>query len=331
MLRLAALLAIVLPATSLAQQVADPHFDATVAHPAHTTRHPRVVIDEAHHNFHTSTGRYRPFAQLVTNDGCVVTAGSARFTPAALAGVDVLVIANAAGSDDRLSAGTAAFDSSEVATLVAWVRQGGALLLIADHAPYGDAARALAAGFGVQMGGGFVADSVQFDTRGENRSVLVFSTENGLLGRHAITRGRDSSESVRNVLTFTGQSLVGPAGSVALLQLGAGAYEVPAPSQADIAEAVRRARAENGGAGGARRLQLPRGAATSVAGRAQGLALRLGRGRVVVLGEAAQLSAQLTTNPIDGTTTPMGLNVAGTDNRQFALNVVRWLTGVLPD
>jgi hypothetical protein len=35
------------------------------------------------------------------------------------------------------------------------VNQGGALLLIADHAPYGAAAGALALRFGIEMGTGY--------------------------------------------------------------------------------------------------------------------------------------------------------------------------------
>ena len=36
---------------------------------------PRVVIDESHRNFHTASGRYRPFAQLIGNDGYRVEPG----------------------------------------------------------------------------------------------------------------------------------------------------------------------------------------------------------------------------------------------------------------
>jgi hypothetical protein len=50
-------------------------------------------------------------------------------------------------------------------------------------------------------------------------------------------------------------------------------------------------------------------------------------GRVVVLGEAAMLSAQVARLP-DGSEIKMGMNVAGNDNRQFALNVLHWLSGL---
>jgi hypothetical protein len=51
-------------------------------------------------------------------------------------------------------------------------------------------------------------------------------------------------------------------------------------------------------------------------------------GRIVVLGEAAMLSAQIATFP-DGSAVKAGMNVAGNDNRQFALNALHWLSGLI--
>jgi hypothetical protein len=63
----------------------------------------------------------------------------------------------------------------------------------------------------------------------------------------------------------------------------------------------------------------------SAAGRAQAVALKAGKGRVVVQGEAAMLSAQ-----ISGVEKrAMGMNVPGNDNRQYALNLMHWLSGIL--
>ncbi|HKP39191.1 MAG TPA: hypothetical protein VJT71_20190 [Pyrinomonadaceae bacterium] len=77
------------------QQQADSTFDASVKNPAYTTTHPKVVIDESHFNYHTASGRYKPFAVLITNDGYTVSPGKELFTAQSLAGVDVMVIANA--------------------------------------------------------------------------------------------------------------------------------------------------------------------------------------------------------------------------------------------
>src|SRR3979409_2265145 len=79
---------------SRAQQVADPNFDAKVAHPAYTKNGPKVLFDEAHHNFHTATGRYKPFADLITNDGFQITPNKEKFSAATLKAFDILVISN---------------------------------------------------------------------------------------------------------------------------------------------------------------------------------------------------------------------------------------------
>ncbi|HKP85248.1 MAG TPA: DUF4350 domain-containing protein, partial [Blastocatellia bacterium] len=66
----------------------------------------------------------------------------------------------------------------------------------------------------------------------------------------------------------------------------------------------------------------------SAAGRAQGIAIEFGKGRVVLLGEAAMLSAQVIKRP-DRPDFRMGMNRAGIDNRQFALNLMHWLSHLL--
>ena len=66
----------------------------------------------------------------------------------------------------------------------------------------------------------------------------------------------------------------------------------------------------------------------SLAGRAQGLAMTVGNGKIVVLGEAAMLSAQIASFP-DGSVVKAGMNVPGNDNRQFALNALHWLSGLI--
>jgi hypothetical protein len=45
------------------------------------------------------------------------------------------------------------------------------------------------------------------------------TNHNGLLTDHPITKGRDVSERINRVMTFTGQSITGTPGSIALLKL----------------------------------------------------------------------------------------------------------------
>lgn len=294
-------LLLLLTVVSVAQQVPDPNFDPKVARPAYTKDHPRVLFDEAHNNFHTAGGRYKAFADLVTSDGYRVTPNTQKFTKESLAGYDILVIANPLGAPvqspaDFAAANKPAFTEEECDVVREWVNAGGALLLIADHYPIGGAAGNLAKRFGVEMSNAYTDDPANYDP--QLRQIL-FSRTNKLLVDHAITLGRDQAERVNRIVTFTGQSLAGPKDSVAFLKLADTAVDVIAPE---------------------------RTTKVSAAGRAQGIALKFGKGRVVVVGEAAMLTAQLA----GPERAPFGgLNVPGIDNRQLALNIMHWLSKLL--
>jgi hypothetical protein len=314
----AALTWLAIAAAHARQQVVDPDFKPIVAKPAYPSGGPTVAIDEAHKNFHTAGGQYRPFADLLRADGYTVIGSTRRFEPGAFAGIDVLVVANANAGNFT----DAVFADAECDVVRDWVSDGGALLLIADHAPFGTSAANLGQRFGVTMGKGWAFDRTE---KGDGITTqLTFSRGNGLLGDHVIIRGRDPGEQVNSVRSFTGQSLGLPDGASALLKLSGTAREAPLTADLD-AEAAAAAEAAKGGAAavGSR--------SASVAGRVQGLALTMGKGRVVVLGEAAMFSAQVVTLDAGGTprTFRAGMNVPGTDDQQFALNVVRWLSGAL--
>ena len=284
---------------SFGQQVADPDFDTKVARPAYTSKGPKVLFDEAHFNFHTTTGRYQPFAALLSSDGYQITPNKQKFARQTLAGFAVLVIANALGAAqmNAPSASQPAFTEEECAAVKEWVSAGGALLLIADHAPMGAAAERLGLQFGVEMSKGHTSDPAHYFKESNNPGFIQFNRENGLLGDHAITRGRNKDEQITRIQSFTGQSLKGPKESVALLKLADSARDLNPETKAQA----------------------------SAAGRAQGIALPFGKGRVVMMGEAAMLSAQLA----GPQKMKFGMNQPGLDNRQFALNVMHWLTGIL--
>jgi len=283
-----------------AQQVADPNFDPKVAHPAYTKNGPKVLFDEAHKNFHTSGGRYKPFADLITNDGYQITPNKENFSATTLKGFAILVISNALGAErmNMPEAANPAFTAEECDAVRDWVKGGGNLLLIADHAPMGSANQILAERFGVNMSKMFTVDNENYDKESNNPGFIVYTRESGRLADHPITRGRNDSERVNKIIAFTGQSLKGPPGSVAFMKL--------ADSAVDAMPGVNKDPA-------------------SAAGRAQGIAMAFGKGRIVVLGEAAMLSAQLA----GPNKMPFGMNRTGIDNRQIALNIMHWLSGLL--
>src|SRR5215211_7741701 len=208
-----------LASVALAQQAPDPEFNTSVENPAYKREGPRVMFDEAHHNFHTTEGRYKPFVDLLMNDGYRVIRNRQPFTKTTLGSYKILVIANALGAeeDDDEGADQSAFTDEEIQAVHDWVKSGGALLLIADHAPFGGAAATLANRFGVDMSKGYTLDP-QNSVAG-SPSHLIFSRENKLLGSHPITEGRGENERINLLRSFTGQSLKGPDGSVAILSL----------------------------------------------------------------------------------------------------------------
>jgi hypothetical protein len=285
---------------AVAQQLPDPEFSTSVSNPAYTKNGPRILFDEAHHNFHTSDGRYKPFVDILMNDGYRIVRNRQPFTKSSLTSFKVLVIANALGAEemDDNGADSSAFTEEECDAVQDWIKNGGALLLIADHAPFGGAAASLASRFGVNMSKGFTYDPA--NSVPNNPSLLIFSRDNKLLATHPITEGRDQNERINRVQSFTGQSLKGPDGSVAILKLS------------DTAKDTPNREAES---------------SVSAAGRAQAIAFKFGKGRVVVQGEAAMLSAQISGSDKQ----KMGMNVPGNDNKQYALNLMHWLSGLLKE
>lgn len=292
--------AILFGVAASAQQVADPNFDPKVAHPAYTKNGPRVLFDEAHNNFHTASGRYKPFTDLITNDGYQIIPSQQKFSAATLKGYDILLISNALGAPQMNlpEASNPAFTADECDAVRDWVKGGGALLLIADHAPMGAANQIMADRFGVNMSKMYTVDRQNSDPDSNNPAFIVYTRESGRLADHPITRGRNDSERINKIIAFTGQSLKGPADSFAFMKLADSAVDTMPGTNPNPA---------------------------SAAGRAQGIAMSYGKGRVVVLGEAAMLSAQLA----GPNKMAFGMNRPGIDNRQLALNLMHWLSGLL--
>ena len=294
-------LLLLLASSLIAQQIADPNFKPVVARPAYTKSFPRVLFDEAHNNAHTAVGSFKPFADLIADDGYHVVRNHKTFNKETLDTFKVLVIANALGAEDADEEGAdkSAFTEEECDVVRDWVRGGGALLLLADQAPFGSAAQNLAKRFEVDMSKGLTRDPANCEKDSGIETFIVYSRENKLLPDHPITQGRSDAEKVSRVIAFSGQSLKGPDGSAVFLKLADSAVDMIPPHGKEV----------------------------SAAGRAQGIAFKFGKGRVVVLGEAAMLSAQIAGSD----KRPVGMNYPDIDNQQLALNIMHWLSGLLKE
>ncbi|MGH7171854.1 MAG: DUF4350 domain-containing protein, partial [Gemmataceae bacterium] len=252
-----------------AQQVADLKYKPPLPRPAYESgKGPRLAIDEAHYNFHTAEGRYKPFAKLLRRDGYRVDSRRQLFSAESLKGVDVLVIANALHKSNEARwapPNPSAFTKDEIAALHSWVEKGGSLLLIADHAPFGGAASDLGKAFGVKFSNGR-AEAGHWKRGGAE----TFERGTGLK-ESTITRGRSNEEKVTKVATFTGSAFKPPKGAIPVLEFG------------PKSESHERKAGEKG------KFEMR---TVPIEGWCQGAVLKVGRGRVAVFGEAAMFSAQ---------------------------------------
>ena len=300
-------------------------FDPRVRQPAYPAgTGARVLIDAGHHN--ESRAALAPLTELLSADGYRISFHETAWTAAALAQADVVIIASplgasrasimASGADNAWSdqARRDAFTAEEVVTLTRWIRAGGNLLLVLDEAPVPAATRTLAEALGVEVRNTRTWDAAQRpvgytyaddDLRG---SWVMFSREKRTIGRHPILDGRNKDERIESVATYFGSSLVGPFDGTVLLALTPNAFDYwkDAPER------------------GAGEHRVP------AVGRAQGVAFKLDQGRVVVVSESDVFQVPEGGAEDPGGTLGKGLAFGGAQNKQFALNTLRWLSRVLP-
>lgn len=265
---------------------------------------PLVRVDAAHGNFHTIDGRFAAFAALLRADGYRVASADQPISSALLADTGVFVIANAVKGGEAAEwvlPTPLALAPDEVATLAAWVHNGGSLLLIADHMPFPGSVADLADAFGIVFLNGYAKKSAS------ESGTMLFTRAAGSLSEHSIVRGRNASEQVDAIKAFTGQAFRAVVRVEPLLQMPAD-WAVFFPNQAGEFSSTT--------------------PAESARGLLQGAVLRHGRGRVAVFGEAAMFTAQSSIN--GDKITRMGMNdPEAAQNAQFVLNVLHWLSGSL--
>ena len=280
-----------------AQQVADTSFNLSQQFRdprTHRVGEPLVLVDEAHYNFHTVGGLYLPFADLLRRDGYSVEPSSSAFTPEALSDAQLLVISNALAEKNRdeetwTRPTPSAFSQEQIAAIRDWLRNGGALLLIADHMPFAGAAGKLAAAFGFRLSNGYAAVGEKRDGQ------LTFRRMGGSLAEHPIRNGRSVTERIDSVTSFVGSAFEADEDAKPLLILPPTAVSLLPNAAWETGPQVR---------------------FVPAAGWTQGATLRFGRGRIAVFGEAAMFTVQL----VGPDRTPMGMN-ALEGNPQFVLNV----------
>lgn len=300
MKKLILLLIMILPGWLFSQQVADNNYNPSIQNPVYEAGKGSVVfIDEGHHNFHTKNGRYKAFSNLLIRDGYNVMEYKGEFTKKELSKGKILVISNALNKinvEDWYLPNPSAFTRSEIEVVRKWVYNGGSLFLIADHMPMAGAAKDLAAEFGFEFTNGFVFDSI-------NRGPAFFSLKEESLIESIITKGRNTSESVQQIASFTGQAFKIPDDATPILIFNEN-YVNMLPDTAWVfkAETIK----------------------FNVKGWSQGAFKNYGKGKVVAFGEAAMFTAQIA----GPQKRKMGMNnEVAPENFQLLLNIIHWLDG----
>lgn len=282
-----------------AQQMGDISFRPKVQNPVYAKgKGPTVVIDEAHNNFHTKEGRFKPFASVLESDGYKVESGESEFSYTSLSSVEILVIANALNQKNlnEWSLPTpSAFTNKEIEEVTKWVEKGGSLFLIADHMPFPGAAEELAKAFGFTFYNGF---ALRTDKRQD-----IFSIKNNGLKVSTITQGRPVDKEIVSIRSFTGQCFEALDDARPILVLD-DHYVNRMPETA---------------------WEFEKNTETvSAKDFLQGAYMMYGEGRIVVFGEAAMFTSQQARGNKFGMSAPNA-----TQNMQLLLNIMHWLDGTL--
>ena len=300
------LIFLISPGLLFSQQITDTTYNPIIQNPEYELgKGPVIFIDEGHYNLNTKNGRYKPFSNLLEKDGYNVREYKGVFEKNKLAKGKILVISNALNEnvEDWVIPNPSAFTKSEIDVIRQWVFSGGNLFLIADHMPIADASKDLAKAFGFEFTNGFV-----FDSRTEwkvSREPAIFSLKEKTLIENIITEGRDSSESVELIASFTGQGFKIPGDATPILVFDENYINLMPDTSWVFDEKTTK---------------------INVKGWCQGAYKKYGKGKIVAFGEAAMFTAQIA--GLQKRKAGMNSEVAP-KNYQLLLNIIHWLDGKL--
>lgn len=284
-------------------QITELLFDPEITNPAYPEGNgPDIYLDEGHYNRHTygGLGSFIAFKDVLIKDGYQIISSKDQFTATSLQSVKLLVIPCAQDEKNLEPRWEnpvySAFKQSEITAIKNWVENGGSLFLIVDHHPFAGASKDLAKEFGFELFNGHAEDfSQEFQD--------IFHRANGTLGSNVITNGRDITEKVDSIKTFSGAAIKIPNDASPILTFD-GDWEQWLP---DVAWDFSNIESE------------------SIDGLSQGAFKKFGHGKIIVFGDANMFSAQ---------DTSWGGKMGFFDpnakyNYKLLLNIVHYMDGLL--
>lgn len=274
-------------------------------------RRDKIILYDFGHNNLDDPETFELLSKWLGPHGYKVRKNDGAFDDENLGLVDILVVKNAIAdvNVERWSLPTpSAFTTTEIDVLDQWVRDGGSLLIVADHMPVAGAAEDLLSRFGVKTSNGFTVNAKVLDGHEPSdvmeAAYLRFRRDDGSIISHVINDGGLRTQRINLLTTHVGSAFRLPEEGEPLLKLGSDTISLVPEVSWEFDEATPR---------------------IDVTGWLQAGVVRIGRGRVAVLGDSQLLDVPW---PESASGEPEAYGSAE-DNTQFTLNLINWLSGRL--
>lgn len=284
------------------------HFDNTS--PAYAlSSGPKIAVHRLVSHY-IQRGAFEPFKTLVESDGFQFEWLDKPITAQYLSTLKVFIIANAytkGGVLDYNNFSTldapSVYTDQEIALISNWVKDGGSLLILADHSPFAGGTIKLAEAFGFTYMTGVAVRNDSLATR--IKAHIIFSDKEhgfgvGTLTQHPIVDGSLGRKPIDHYKAFEGQALIPPPDAVNLLI-------IPNGFETLLTFALRE-----------EFYSAPR---MDASGLSQGAVMEFGKGRLAIFGETGGFTSQSQLGA-----KPFGLSDPEADqNADFVLSTLRWL------
>lgn len=308
----------------------DADYSPRLEKPAYQKDGPVVLLDQAHGNPQFD----KAFAKLVSTDGYQVVASKSKLTFEDLSKVRVLVIMNPGLfiSLQRIENPQPLFSDVEASAVRDWVIAGGAVLF-ASNLNRPESGEMLLSRLGVEFIREHFVDMEMASLPSPVKSPFVsrtFTREKNKFANHPVMAGRSETERVDEVAVNGFKAIRKfPENAIVLIRSSDKSIAVPRDTlaQKQLLEAAQALK--SGAEKQTPPITTPRMTPIPMPGIPVAVAFILGKGRVVVIGNASALSSVVQDATFQGQPISQKIGLSDSDNEKFTLNTMHWLSGIM--
>jgi hypothetical protein len=279
-------------------------------HSIESSVNPVLAFDVGHNNSWIQD-ELEVLAEYFTTEGFVVRQHLGAFTRESLNDVHIIHISNAIAPENvnNWSLPTpSAFTSKEIDVLYDWVNDGGSLLMVIEHMPFGGSFEDLARAFDVEVSNGFAVDEHLLSGYSEdviaNAGYLVSSRKEGTLVKHSILDGTEPFGQIEFLAADVGSAFRLTARAFSLITLGPTIISLEPEVSWEFDSLTDR---------------------RTVTGWSQAGVIEVGKGRVAILGDNFLFIVPAFLAPSHWESEKDAK--FGIHNAQFTKNLLDWLSG----